>query len=120
IRQLRQEVGFRCPVDGCGSPYLTWHHFGPAWRVEQHHRLDGMVALCVEHANKADVGAFTKEQLTAFKREGGLRSDAVRGRFDWMRRELLAVVGGNFYYHCPVILEIGDRTAIWFSGHEPV
>ena len=73
------------------------------------------MALCVEHANKADVGAFTNEQLTAFKREGGLRSDAVRGRFDWMRRELLAVVGGNFYYHCPVILEIGDRKAIWFS-----
>jgi hypothetical protein len=29
VRQLRQEVGFRCPVDDCGNPYLTWHHFDP-------------------------------------------------------------------------------------------
>jgi hypothetical protein len=115
IRQLRQEVGFRCPVDGCGSPYLTWHHFDPPWRVEQHHRVDGMVALCVEHANKADGGSFTSEQLAALKREGRSRAEAVSGRFDWMRRELLAVVGGNFYYRCPVVLQIGDRKAIWFS-----
>ncbi len=74
-----------------------------------------MVALCVEHAHKADGGSFTNEQLIAFKREGRVHAEAVSGRFDWMRRELLAVVGGNFYYHCPVIFEIGDRKAIWFT-----
>jgi hypothetical protein len=115
IRQLRQEVGFRCPVDGCGSPYLTWHHFDPAWRDEQRHRPPGMIALCVEHAAKADGGAFTDDQLRTLKREGRAHADAAKGRFDWMRRDLLAVVGGNFYYRCPVVLQIGDRNVIWFS-----
>jgi hypothetical protein len=34
IRLLRSEVGFCCPVEGCGNPYLTWHHFDPPRRVE--------------------------------------------------------------------------------------
>ena len=80
--------------------------------------MSGLVALCVEHAHKADGGAFTRDQLAAFKREGRARANAVGGKFDWMRRDLLAVVGGNFYYRCPVVLEIGDRKAIWFSRDE--
>lgn len=115
IRQLRQEVGFRCPVNGCGSPYLTWHHFDPTWREEQHHRPEGMIALCVEHAAKADGGAFTADQLRTLKRDGRAQAEAAKGRFDWMRRDLLAVVGGNFYYRCPVVLQIGDRNVIWFT-----
>ena len=78
-----------------------------------------MIALCREHADKADHGAYTTEQLRDLKRafDPAKRLD-VRGRFDWMRRDLLAVVGGNFYYRCPVILKIGDRACIWFNRDE--
>jgi hypothetical protein len=118
IRQLRYEVGFRCPLDGCGNPYLTWHHFDPPWRIEHHHRPDGMIALCREHADKADNGAFTDDQLRVLKREGRDRARTIAGRFDWMRRELLAVVGGNFYLKTDVILQLGDRPCIWFTRNE--
>jgi hypothetical protein len=88
---LRQEVGFCCPVQDCGSPYLTWHHFDPPWRVEHHHRPEGMIALCRAHADKADHESFTDDQLRELKRVGRLRAAEVRGRFDWMRQDLLSV-----------------------------
>jgi len=113
--ELRQEVGLCCPVDGCGSPYLTWHHFDPPWRVEHHHRPEGMIALCREHADKADHGSFTDEQLRVLKRDGKRRAQEVRGRFDWMRQDLLAVVGGNFYYGASVILELGTIRCVSFD-----
>jgi hypothetical protein len=84
---LRQEVGFCCPVQDCGSPYLTWHHFDPPWRVKHHHRPEGMIAVCREHADKADHGSFTDDQLRELKREGRSRASQVRGRFDWMRQD---------------------------------
>jgi hypothetical protein len=115
LRALRQEVGFCCPVLGCGSPYLTWHHFDPPWRVEHHHRPEGMIALCREHADQADNDAFTDDQLRELKRVGKARAQEVRGRFNWMRQDLLAVVGGNFYYRQPVIFEIGNVRCIWFD-----
>jgi len=117
-RQLRREVGFACPVAGCGNPYLTWHHFDPPWRVEHHHRPEGMIALCLEHAHQADNSAFTDDQLRALKRVGGVRSDAIGGRFNWMRREVLVRVGGNFYFRTPVIFEIGSIPCIWLSRDE--
>jgi hypothetical protein len=112
---LRQEVGFCCPVADCGSPYLTWHHFDPPWRVEHHHRPEGMIALCREHADKADHGSFTDDQLRQLKLEGKSRGLEVRGRFDWMRQDLLAVVGGNFFYQTDVILQLGTVRCIWFD-----
>lgn len=115
---LRQEVGFRCPVEGCGSPYLTWYHFDPRWHVEAHHRPEGMIALCREHADKAAHGAFTDDQLRQLKREGRARAANVRGRFEWMRRDLLAVVGGNFFHNPRVIFQIGDIPCIWFNRDE--
>lgn len=122
IRQLRQEVGFRCPVDRggvpCGSPYLTWHHFDPPWRDEQHHRPDGMIALCQEHHQKADAGAFTRDQLKALKDEGARRAESVQGRFDWMRRDYLSIIGGNAYLRTPVALEIGGKPAVWWTKNQ--
>jgi hypothetical protein len=115
---LRQEVGFCCPVTGCGSPYLTWHHFDPPWRVEHHHRPEGMIALCRAHADKADNGSFSDDQLRQLKREGKSRALEVRGRFDWMRQDLLAVVGGSFYYKTRTIFEIGNVPCIWFDRDE--
>lgn len=119
---LRAEVGYHCPVDVagevCGSPYLTWHHFDPPWRLEHHHRPEGMIALCREHADKADNGSFTDEQLRRFKAEGRGRGLSVSGRFDWMRRDLLAVVGGNAFLRTPVVLEVDGDKAIWFNRNE--
>jgi len=77
-----------------------------------------MIALCREHADKADNGAFTDAQLRAMKDAGPSRARAISGRFDWLRRDLLAVVGGSFYLKLDVILQIGTRPCIWFSRNE--
>jgi hypothetical protein len=116
-RVLRQEIGFGCPVprDGetCGNPYLYYHHFDPPWAERHHHEPSGMITLCGEHHAKADAGTFTRDQLRAFKQARG--GSAIRGRFDWMREKLLAVVGGNFYYETPVPLRVGSVSVIAFD-----
>ncbi|EKE03473.1 MAG: hypothetical protein ACD_20C00199G0005 [uncultured bacterium] len=114
-RFLRKEVNFGCPVDGCGNPYLEWHHFEPAWSVKNHHNPEGMIALCAEHHKKADAGAYTKDQLKSFK--NNIQVD-VQGKFDWLRNDLLVVVGGNFYYETPRVFEFKDKSIIWFNRDE--
>lgn len=114
-KQLRREVGFGCPVADCGSPYLTWHHFDPTWRMEHHHRPEGMIALCLEHAAQADNGAFTDDQLRELKLGGSAHSGAVHGRFEWLRQDVLVRVGGSFYYQTPVIFQLGSVPCIWLS-----
>lgn len=118
LKELRQEVGFCCPVANCSSPYLTWHHFDPPWRYEQHHRVEGMIALCREHADKADHGAFTNEQIRSLKRVGRERAQQVRGRFDWMRYEILTVVAGNFFHRVDTVLEVNEVKSVWFDRDE--
>ena len=85
--------------------------------MEQHHNPEGMVALCTEHHKKADHGAYTNEQLAAFKRNK-VDSTLVRGRFDWRRNKLLTVVGGNFYYETPRVLVIDDHEVISLTRDE--
>jgi hypothetical protein len=65
-----------------------------------------MIALCGEHHAKADAGAFTKEQLRAMK-SNTAQAREISGKFDWMRQQLLGVVGGNFYFetHAPAIIQ---------------
>lgn len=115
---LRAEVGFGCPVAGCGNPYLEWHHFDPPWHMQEHHNSAGMIALCGEHHKHADAGAFTTAQLRELKRDGEGRNEARQGRFNWLRNNLLAVVGGNFFYETPNILTLRDEPAIWLSRDE--
>lgn len=117
-RELRQEVGFGCPVEGCGSPYLTWHHFDPPWSKLQHHDPAGMVALCRDHHPEADGGAFTIEQLREFKRAGRNRERPVGARINWMRQQLVAVIGGNFYVECPIALRVQEMPVVWFGRDE--
>jgi hypothetical protein len=100
---LRREVGFGCPVDDCGVPFLTWHHFDPPWSKERHHRPGGMIALCSVHHAAADQGAFTVEQLRAMKLRYLETGQLVQSRLQWMRRDLLLFVGGTLYYRTPVI-----------------
>lgn len=113
IRELRNEVGFGCPVAGCASPYLEWHHFDPPWHIENHHNPAGMIALCTAHHKKADGGAFTKEQLRQLK-ENKAHAAMVRGQFDWLRNDLLAVVGGICYHETLKVLQLDGRDIIWF------
>jgi len=74
-----------------------------------------MIALCQEHHDKADAGAFTQDQLRELKSQGAARSEDVKGQFDWLRRDLLAAVGGNLYYDTPIIFHLNNRPIIWFT-----
>lgn len=114
-RKLRKEVGFGCPVEGCGNPYLYWHHFDPPWKDKQHHNPRGMIALCAEHHAKADAGGFTTEQLRSLKTSKEGNSLVVKGQFDWRRRKLLGVVGGSFYYDTPVIIARAGEPILSFT-----
>jgi hypothetical protein len=49
------------------------------------------------------------------KSQGAARSEDVKGQFDWLRRELLAAVGGNLYYDTPIIFHWNNRPIIWFT-----
>lgn len=117
IRELRDEVGFGCPVKGCANPYLEWHHFDPPWHIENHHNPEGMIALCTHHHKKADGGAYTNDQLQELKKNTA-NAKKVKGEFDWLRNELLAVVGNIFYHKINNILEIDGKNVIWFNRDE--
>jgi len=114
-RTLRREVGFGCPADGCGNRYLYWHHFDPPWSERQHHDPGGMIALCGKHHAKADAGAYTKEQLHQLKQTPFARGRGVAGRFDWLRHELLLVVGGSFYLRTPVAVRRRHEPLVWLT-----
>lgn len=116
-KELRTEVGFGCPVPGCGNPYLEWHHFNPTWRESKHHNAQGMIALCAEHHAKADAGAYNVEQLLRYK-ENKVNASSVKGSFDWRRHKLLARVGGNFYYETPRILIIDGHDVVRLGRDE--
>ena len=116
-RVLRREIAFGCPAQDCGNPYLEWHHFDPPWRELQHHDPEGMVALCAEHHKKANAGAFTKEQLREMKTSGDSGRELI-GRFDWLRQDLLAVVGGNFYHETLRVVEYQRTPVVWFNRDE--
>jgi len=75
-----------------------------------------MIALCLTHHRQADAGAFTSEQLRQFK--AGDNANEVRGRLEWMRQSLLAVVGGSFYYEVPKVIQLGGRPLVWFERDE--
>lgn len=121
-RELRHEVGFACPVpqsgDRCGTPYLRWHHFDPPWRVRPHYFPQGMIALCQQHHEQAEAGAFSVEQLRDFKQAGRDGDEKLRRRLGWMREKLLVVVGGNFYYETRVPLQIGPQPVVAFERDE--
>lgn len=114
-RMLRSEVGFGCPVPGCRLPFLEYHHFDPEWHVEHHHRPEGLIPLCPTHHSQAAV--FTKEQLRNFKDTARQRSVAS-GRFEWMRRELVGVVGGCLYHETPVLVQFRNEPMVWFNRDE--
>jgi hypothetical protein len=113
--ELCAEVGFRCPVQDCGSPYLSFHHFNPPWRTKPHHDPSGMIALCLNHAGKADNGSYPNDYLSSLKREGVGLAQTVEGEFDYLRRDVIAVLGSGIYYETRTLLEINGERCIYFN-----
>lgn len=116
-RLLRKEVGFGCPVPDCANPYLEYHHFDPPWSEREHHDPEGMIALCTMHHKQADVGTFTNDQLRHMK-ETIAPDGVVRGRFNWMRNDILPVVGSNLWPGTTKILRYNGFPIIWFRKDE--
>lgn len=98
----------------CADPYLTWHHFDPSWRVEQHQRPEGMIALCLKHASHADGGAYTDEQLRELKRVGAANTKGVQGEFSWLRQQLYFVAGKLWFHETPNLVLLDDQPIIWW------
>jgi hypothetical protein len=115
-RILRQEVGFCCPIDGCGSPYLSWHHFDPPWHEREHHDPSGMIALCLEHHKQADVGTFTNAQLKQLKKASASRE--VKGRFNWKRETTIFKGGGSYFLNIRkniILVRKTQTPVIWIT-----
>lgn len=119
IRQiLRKEVNFGCPYPGCGSPYLTWHHFDPPWREEHHERPEGIIALCHEHHDHADAGRYTKERLREFKSNPYIKRQKVSEEYDYLRRNTVYCFGNTIGYDVSYVLAIDGEPVIWFERDE--
>ncbi len=116
-RLLRVEVGFCCPIVGCGSPYLSYHHFDPPWASEEHHNPEGMIALCLHHHKEADVGTYSNSQLRELK-NAGRSLQVIRGRFNWKREGTLIIAGSNYFIGSPTLLEVNKVKQIWFEKDE--
>jgi hypothetical protein len=105
--ELRREVNFGCPFDGCGSPFLSWHHFDPPWREEPHHRAEGMIALCLAHAGFADGDSYTVERLRQLKRAPFVKATLAH-QLPWQPENLTFFVGGAIVF--------GPRRALSLCG----
>lgn len=117
-KELCSEVGFRCPIRDCGSPYLTFHHFSPPWREKHHHDPAGMIALCSNHAAKADGGYYPNEYLELLKVGRASSALPVVGEFDYLSRDLVAVVGSVAYYQVDTLVEINGEPCVFFNRDE--
>jgi hypothetical protein len=74
-----------------------------------------MVALCLQHhKEEADAGAFTPEQLRAFKTIAA--RDRPIGRFNWKREQLILRAGGGVYVGCAVFLEMAGHQMMWLTA----
>ncbi|GAA2176677.1 hypothetical protein GCM10009784_24110 [Arthrobacter parietis] len=72
------------------------------------------MALCSVHHRKAD--AWTAEQCRELKEQS--HTAEVSGRFEWMRHEVVGIVGGNFYHETPNMVVFRDQPIIWFDRDE--
>jgi hypothetical protein len=110
-RQLREEVNYGCPVNGCGSPFLTLHHFNPTWRVYQHHNPEGMIALCAMHAVMADNDVFTNDHLARLKTNPFIK-DRILAEWPWQPENIVFLMGGCIFFEARPILTLRGRRVI--------
>lgn len=115
---LRKENGYKCCYPDCRNPYLEYHHFDPPWHVKNHHNPNGMIALCPTHHRKADAEIFTRDQLMEMKKNAKLDFKNIQGDFEWMRRKVLLIAGGNFYYNNKISIKLRNKPLIWFKTDE--
>jgi len=113
-RKLRKEVNFGCPIEGCGVPYLTYHHFDPPWREKEHHNPEGIIALCRTHADLADGGAWTKTQMKEFKRQPFIRKNQIADTFRFLRHDIICRIG-CLAYGFKNFLTISSETVLGFE-----
>ncbi|WP_128277282.1 hypothetical protein [Janibacter hoylei] len=73
-----------------------------------------MIALCSNHAAKADGGYYPNEYLSKLK-EVGPASLPVVGEFDYLTRDLVAVVGSVAFYQVDTIVEIDGEPCVYFN-----
>jgi len=76
--------------------------------------------LCRDHAPEADApedaqGAFTKKQLREMKKNPFIKENDVKGKFSWLRREIICMPGGNIIYNPDIILEVGNEKILWME-----
>lgn len=110
---LRKEVHYACPVPGCASPLLEWHHFDPKWEDKHHHNHEGMIALCTSCHPKADRGTWTKEELGSFKRNPAPLG-LIRETFGWSERSVLYRLGGTYAVDCVAgVLAVSGQRVLW-------
>jgi hypothetical protein len=69
-----------------------------------------MIPLCAIHHGQAS--AFTVDQLRQMK---SAPAQPTAGRFEWLRNELVGVVGGNLYHETPVLVQFGSHPMVWFN-----
>lgn len=93
-RKLRKEIGFGCPIQGCRSPFLEYHHFNPPWHEGHTHNVEGMIALCPSHHVMADRGTWTNEELEKLKVQNTIVP--VNGKLHWNLKDSVVNAGSNF------------------------
>lgn len=77
-----------------------------------------MIALCKQHHDAADGGAYTKTQLQRLKTAPYLLSTTrpnLRGRFEWRRERLVLRAAQGVSVDCECLLRVMDRPVIWLS-----
>lgn len=114
-QQLRKEVGYGCPE--CRKPFLEFHHFDPPWEVEQHFRVEGMIALCPECHRAAS--HWGKEKCRQLK-DKDYSKHVVKGFFNsWSQPvKMLVCVGGNYSLGTKVPVAVGNEDVITLSADE--
>ena len=116
--ELRREVHWGCPVQDCGNPFLSYHHFEPPFsnfKPGQTHDPKGMIALCLGHAKMADGGVWTNAQLRQMKTVPFLASGDVSGRLEWLRQDIIVCFGSMKCIKSNIILEVKNKPYIWVN-----
>lgn len=112
-RQLRQEAGFGCCV--CGYPFIQYHHIIP-WSVEQHFRVEDMMALCSRHHELCTVGAIRQEEQRRHKNAPiNLENGFAKGLLYVNSDKLVARFGNNLAESTPNLLVILGRPVVSLS-----
>ncbi|MEZ8844686.1 hypothetical protein AB6E06_23970 [Vibrio splendidus] len=95
---------------------MEYHHFDPSVYVKPHNDPRGMIALCAQHHKKTDGHAYTNEQLHEFKKNR-VHLKSVKEDLEWLRRDMLSVVGGNLYYETLIPVQIDGHNLVAFNRY---